>query len=114
MPTDRPEQTSPYVKLVITDRDGGTREVRASLGTRLMTVIRDEVDLSVGICAGVISCGTCLVRVSPEWAGVLAAPGGEEVEMREALGGDELCRLACQLVLDESADGMTATLLGAD
>lgn len=102
------------VKLTITDRDGRTREIHARVGQRLMHVVRDEVDMNVGVCGGVVSCGTCLVRLSAEWAGRIAGPSSEEAEMLEAVGGDELSRLSCQLELDRAADGMSATLVGID
>ena len=76
-----------------------------------MQVLRTQIDLTIGTCGGVISCGTCLVRLSPEWAAAIDAPGTDEAEMLEALGVEAPCRLSCQLVLDAAATGGAATLV---
>jgi 2Fe-2S ferredoxin len=70
------------------------------------------VDITVTDRAGgAISCGTCLVRLSPGWLAALPAASEDEAEMLEALDADGECRLSCQMVLDDGADGQTATLV---
>lgn len=102
------------VNLSIVDRDGATRQVTAASGAVLMEVLRDTVDLTIGTCGGVISCGTCLVRLCPEWLAILPAPGGDEAEMLDALEAGPGARLSCQLVLDDAAQGMVATIAPAE
>lgn len=99
------------VKLKIVDREGETHQLNAAAGENLMHVLRDNVDLAIGTCGGEISCGTCLVQLSPEDAGRLSPAGEDEVEMIEALGAPNHARLACQVVLDNKADGLQATIL---
>jgi ferredoxin, 2Fe-2S len=98
------------VNLTITDRDGAVRQVTAGTGELLMEVLRESVDITVGTCGGQISCGTCLVRLSPEWAARLPAVGDDEADMLEALDAEGDYRLSCQLVLDETANGMEAVI----
>jgi len=100
----------PDVKLTITDRDGVTRTLAAATGDVLMHTLRDHVDLTLGTCGGVISCGTCLVRLSPDWIAAIPGADEDEAEMLEALGAEDGSRLSCQLVLDAAADGQQATI----
>ncbi len=102
------------VKLTIIDHEGASHQVHAETGEVLMHVLRDNIDLNVGICGGEISCGTCLVRLAPEWAERIDAAGGDEAEMLEALAAENNDRLGCQIILGESADGMRATLLNEE
>ena len=99
------------LKLTVIDRDGQTHQVAAETGEVLMHVLRDHVDITLGTCGGEISCGTCLVRLSAEWAGGIAVAGEDEAEMLEALGAEGNARLSCQIRLDSAADNMQATLL---
>ncbi len=98
------------VKLTIIDRAGEARQVTAGTGDVLMEVLRESVDITIGTCGGQISCGTCLVRLSPEWAARLPAVGDDEADMLEALDAEGYSRLSCQLVLDETANGMQAVI----
>lgn len=99
------------VKLNITDREGTTHRLNATAGDNLMHVLRDNVDLTIGICGGEISCGTCLVRLNAEYADRLPPAGEDETEMIEAMGAESNARLACQIVLDDATDGLQATIL---
>jgi 2Fe-2S ferredoxin len=98
------------VELTITDRAGETRQVTAQAGQLLMEVLREAVDLTIGTCGGQMSCGTCLIKLSPEWAAQLTPASADEVEMLEALDAGEGSRLSCQLVIAASASGMAAVI----
>ncbi len=98
------------VELTIIDRTGETRQVKAQTGQLLMEVLREAVDLTIGTCGGQISCGTCLVKLSPEWAAQLSSASEDELEMLEALDAGEGSRLSCQLIIAESANSMTAVI----
>jgi 2Fe-2S ferredoxin len=98
------------VELTIVDRAGDSRQVTAQSGQLLMEVLRESVDLTIGTCGGQISCGTCLVQISPEWAAQVTPAGEEELEMLEALDAVEGSRLSCQLAIAESASGMSAII----
>jgi ferredoxin, 2Fe-2S len=99
------------VTLTVIDRAGATRQVIATTGKVLMHVLRDNIDVDIGICGGEMSCGTCLVRLNQDWFENLAAAGEDERDMLDALQARDTARLGCQIVLDETADGMQATLL---
>lgn len=102
------------VKLTVIDRGGETRQVSAGTGENLMHVLRDNVDLEIGVCGGEISCGTCLVQLDSDYAEQIAAASEDEAEMLDALGAGGNCRLACQIVLNDKADGLQATILYED
>jgi 2Fe-2S ferredoxin len=98
------------VTLTIVDRDGVSRQVTTSVGSVLMEELRESVDVTLGTCGGQISCGTCLVRLNPEWYAELEAPDEDEAEMLEALEAPPRSRLSCQIILDERARDMRATI----
>ena len=102
------------VELTIVDRAGESRQVKAQSGQLLMEVLRESVDLTIGTCGGQISCGTCLVQISPEWAAQVTPASEDELEMLEALDAGEGSRLSCQLVIAEAATGMSAVIAPAE
>ena len=96
--------------LNVTDRDGATRAVNARAGEALMPFLRDLVDVSIGICGGVLSCGTCLVHLDETWTDHVPEPLDDEIEMLEALDAPPGARLACQLLLSERMNGLSVTV----
>jgi len=100
--------------LTVIDAEGGEREITASTGDVLMHVLRDTISVDIGICDGSISCGTCLVRLAPDWLGQLPGAGADESDLLEVLGAGDHARLGCQVVLDDGAHGMKITLLQED
>lgn len=64
-------------------------------------------------CAGIMACSTCHVVIDPEWfdKGVVEAPSESELDMLDlAYAPRRTSRLACQIVLDVSMDGMVIRL----
>jgi 2Fe-2S ferredoxin len=98
------------MKLIVTDRDGAVHELSAQAGDVLMVLVRDRVDNTVGVCGGAISCGTCLVQLTPEGAARLAPASAEEVEMLEALDAKPGERLGCQIPITPDLDGLAVTV----
>ena len=94
----------------VTDRSGADKEISAASGGVLMEILRDQVDINIGICGGVMSCGTCRVLIDADWAARLTPAGGEETEMLDALGEEKGARLACQLELTAALDGLRLTI----
>jgi 2Fe-2S ferredoxin len=84
--------------------------VRARCGEALMPFLRDQIDVTIGTCGGELSCGTCLVVLGEGWADCIPAPTADESEMLDALGAEPGSRLACQLVLSETASGLSLTI----
>ena len=98
------------LNLTVVDRDGAARELQARSGDVLMPLLRDEVDVAIGICGGVISCGTCLVILDEGWSGHVAPPSEDETDMLDALDAPAGARLACQLTLSEAMSGLGLTV----
>jgi len=99
-------------KLVVTNRDGNAFTIRAQSGISVMENIRD-LDRSVdAICGGLCSCATCHVFVDQAWSSKFPPRSGEEAELLSDLSSfDEgRSRLSCQLVMDDSLDGLTLTV----
>jgi 2Fe-2S ferredoxin len=99
--------------LSVVDRIGAAQPVRVCAGEVLMPALRDQVDVTIGICGGAISCGTCLVLLDESWAGRLPPPGEDEAEMLEALealGAEAGGRLACQLKMPVAVAGLRLTV----
>jgi ferredoxin len=64
-------------------------------------------------CAGIMACSTCHVIIDPEWFdnGIIDEPSESELDMLDlAYAPRRTSRLACQIVLDESMDGMVIRL----
>jgi 2Fe-2S ferredoxin len=89
-------------EIAVVDRSGAPRALEARGGEVLMHLLRDQIDVTIGACGGVLSCGTCLVILDEESAAHLPPPGPDEQELLEALDAPPAARLACQLVLTDA------------
>lgn len=97
-------------KVIFVASNGERREVREAVGASAMTAAR--VNNVTGIeaeCAGSLSCGTCHVYVTPEFASLLLPPSEEEEGMLEFVAAERRVgsRLSCQIVLTDELDGLT-------
>ncbi len=62
-------------------------------------------------CGGGCACATCHVHIDPNWMGIVAAPGGEEMAMLEFTeGANENSRLSCQIKVTSELDGLVVYL----
>lgn len=60
-------------------------------------------------CGGACSCATCHVYIDEKWYDRVGAPNPMEDDMLDfAFDRRENSRLSCQIVLDESLDGLVA------
>ena len=98
-----------------TQSDGSVVTVPADAGASLMEAALVAEVLGIdGECGGAGICGTCHVRVEHEWVERLPAPGQAERETVDALGGDPgQTRLACQIIVTQSLDGLNLEVLGS-
>lgn len=94
-------------KVTFITEDGN--EVVANDATgNLMEVAREkDVEGILGACGGCCSCGTCHVRVHPDWI----EKTGKATEAEQDLfdieeGTDERSRLSCQVEMSDSLDGI--------
>lgn len=61
-----------------------------------------------GTCEGQMACSTCHVIVDADWFTRLPKASDDEEDMIDlAAGATRYSRLACQILLDESLDGLT-------
>lgn len=103
-------------RIVVTDTSGEQRELELKTGQSLMQLITDAgfSDL-LALCGGVCSCATCHVYVDPDFFGKLPGRSEDEQELLEASDHyRDNSRLSCQVLLDDSLDGMPVTIAPAD
>jgi 2Fe-2S ferredoxin len=81
-------------------------------GLSLMEVaVKNAVPGIDADCGGACACATCHVYVSPEWLTSVGSRTDMEQAMLEfAEGVQESSRLACQIRVDQSLDGLTVHL----
>ena len=99
------------MKLIITDKDNVTQELEGLEGWRVMEILRDYGFPVAGDCEGNCCCGTCHVYVAKEWLDKLYAISQEEQDQLDTLGGvTATSRLSCQIIFNETLDGLALTL----
>src|SRR6059058_2889700 len=74
LPKSTPVRSSPaperntMPRLIVTTREGDTREVEAQAGLSVMEAIRDNgFDELLALCGGCCSCATCHVQLDEAW-----------------------------------------------
>jgi ferredoxin, 2Fe-2S len=87
---------------------GDEHVVEIPAGWSLMEGARDNtVPGIVAECGGGAICGTCHVSVDPEWFGRLQPAQSTESALLEVVPErSETSRLACQVLMSESLDGI--------
>jgi 2Fe-2S ferredoxin len=102
--------------IFVTCRSGERRSIEAAAGQSLKDALkRAGVDEILGLCGGFASCGTCHVYVAADWLERLPPMQADEEDLlgysdwREANS-----RLACQVPLAESLDGIAVTVAPED
>jgi 2Fe-2S ferredoxin len=87
------------------------RIVEAEAGSTLLEVAHDNDIPLEGACEGALACSTCHVIVDPAWSDRLdPADEREEDMLDKAFGLTATSRLGCQIVLDDSLDGLIVTI----
>ena len=98
-----------YIKVEMPD--GTVHRLEALEGWRVMEVIRDWGLPIKAECGGACACATCHVWVGKDWVPKLPAASGEEMEMLDgAFNVDERSRLCCQIIMNETLDGLEVEL----
>lgn len=96
-------------KVIFIMNDGTTHEVDAAKAPSLMDAAK-HYDISgiEGDCGGACACGTCHIYVTPEWLEAVGMSEGAEAEILEfAVSPQYNSRLACQIKITPSLDGIT-------
>ncbi len=81
-------------------------------GWRVMEILREHGLPIEGLCGGAACCGTCHVKVSPEWAARLHPMNDDEIDQLDSVPtAGPTSRLSCQIIYDESLDGLALELV---
>jgi len=99
-------------RITFIQHNGTEHTVEINDGTSLMEgAISHNVPGIDADCGGAMSCGTCLVHVSPEWAVQTGTRCEHEQEMLEFSGRDgDNARLSCQIIVGPALDGLVVSL----
>lgn len=98
--------------IYVTDIDGIEHALEAVEGWRVMEIIRDHGLPIKAECGGACACATCHVYVDEEWLSKIPEMRDDEEEMLdEAFDTQDNSRLSCQIIMDESLDGLKLTLV---
>jgi 2Fe-2S ferredoxin len=102
--------------LIVTTREGDTRELNGEAGLSVMEVIRDGgVDELLALCGGCLSCATCHVHVDPDFADKLPPIGIDEDDLLDSTSDrDATSRLSCQIPFGPALDGLRVTIAAED
>ena len=103
-------------KLIVTTREGDTREIDADAGLTVMEAIRDDgIDELLALCGGCCSCATCHVHVDPAFKDRLPPMSEDENDLLDSSDHrDENSRLSCQLPFNDALDGLKVTIAEED
>ncbi|RVU02296.1 2Fe-2S iron-sulfur cluster binding domain-containing protein [Novosphingobium umbonatum] len=104
-------------QFTIVDRSGHTTSVTVKgSGSSVMELIRDAgVDELLALCGGCCSCATCHVYVDPAFADRLPPMSADEDDLLDSSSHRTAqSRLSCQIVFDDSLDGMALSLAPED
>lgn len=92
-------------------RNGSARDVVAAEGATLLAVGQRDGQPLEGTCDGDMACATCHVVVDPDWFARLPRASEAEEDMLDlAYAATRTSRLACQIVLDATLDGLTVRI----
>ena len=97
--------------IIVKDRQGGSHELIAEPGYKIMEIIRDAGLEIEAACGGCCACATCHVYVSENWLNKLNKKEDEEESMLDqAFEVSDLSRLSCQIEFEEKLNGIELTL----
>jgi ferredoxin len=101
------------VKVSFITAKGERVEASAKAGDRLLEVAQNADMPLEGTCEGQMACSTCHVIVAKDWFERLPRASEDEEDMLDlAAGVTRTSRLACQIVLDDSLDGLEVRIPG--
>jgi len=99
-------------------KDGTKKTVDAPLGLSLMEIaVKEGIEEIEGACGGGLACATCHLYVHPDFKAQTMPEDGEISEDEEdmldlAFDVRDRSRLCCQIIVDETLDGLTLALPG--
>ena len=98
-------------KINFISHEGQRRTIEVAPGTTLMRAATDNRVAGIdGDCGGNCACATCHVYIDPAWTDRLGPRTASEIEMLNLVAElRDTSRLACQIDLDTSLDGLIVT-----
>ena len=102
------------IRVTFVSADGEQRQdVDAPAGSVLLDVAQAAGQPLEGTCEGQMACSTCHVIVDAgDFAKLQVASEAEEDMLDLAAAATRTSRLSCQIVLDETLDGLTVRIPG--
>ena len=102
------------IRVRFANADGGAVvEAMASDGDRLLDVAQAAGQPLEGTCEGQMACSTCHVIVDADWFARLPSASEDEEDMLDlATGVTRTSRLACQVILTVTLDGLAVRVPG--
>jgi 2Fe-2S ferredoxin len=103
-------------ELIVTTRNGETRELNAVSGMSVMEAVRNAgIDDMIALCGGVCNCATCHVHIDPAFAGLLPPMSEDENDLLDSSEHrNERSRLSCQIRVTDSLAGLRMTIAEED
>lgn len=100
------------VKVNFIEPDGTLRVIEAQPGRSLMEVaVSNGIAGIIAECGGACSCATCHAYIGMPWLEAIGAAEGDEADMLEfAADRAANSRLTCQVILEESLNGIEVTV----
>ena len=94
-------------KIIFIESDGSEKIVEVENGLSLLEVAHSNgIDLE-GACEGSLACSTCHLIIDKSFFDKLPDPSEEEEDMLDlAWGLTHTSRLGCQIIVNDSLDGM--------
>ncbi len=105
----------PTLYFLTRQRDGSLtpQDIEAEVGQTVMqAALAAHIDGIAADCGGMLTCATCHVYVTSEWAARLPPPAAEELEMLNFAAAEqrETSRLSCQIKVGPETDGLMLEL----
>lgn len=97
--------------ITVVDRNGVEHQLQATVGAKVMEIIRGAGLPIEASCGGCCACATCHCYVDREWLAKLSPADEEELDMLDmAFDVTDQSRLTCQIRFAEPLDGLRVTL----
>jgi len=100
------------IRIRYVEASGAEHDVQAASGQSVMeAAVANNIPGIDADCGGQCACGTCHVYLEEPWSASVPSAGAEEREMLNFAEGAGPCsRLACQIRVDASHDGIVVRL----
>ncbi len=104
------------MRFSLTTQEGRTFEIDQTEGVSLMEAIRSAgVDEMMAICGGGCACATCHVFIDSEFQNLIPVMSDDEASLLSSSDHrTPLSRLACQIPVSETLNGLRLTLAPED